>query len=174
MGYWNVIPIAFSGDVAVGGMGWDGLLFFFSIYLLYDHRASEVFVITIHESTSSGGSIWFLFFLAYLYSPESIYHFLTSSCLTFSPSTSYHTYPPSTSPPQRKMRITILIFSLILSATSILGHPAVSNPYRAVDIGTSDAEEDLYAHNPNERPLHTTVLMAMASARAERGRVPEL
>jgi len=44
-------------------------------------------------------------------------------------------------------------------------HPPVSNPERIVgDHGVGD-EEDLYAQRPNERPLHTTVLMAIHTGR---------
>jgi len=57
------------------------------------------------------------------------------------------------------MRVSALF--ALLSAVAVLAHPPVSHPHR--DSRSEDNEvEDLYANNPYERPLHTTVLMAQA------------
>jgi hypothetical protein len=61
------------------------------------------------------------------------------------------------------MRFSFLL-SVLVSAIAVLAHPPVSNPRveaRDQDLGG----EDLYALRPDERPLHTTVLMAMATGR---------
>lgn len=61
--------------------------------------------------------------------------------------------------------------SLVLSAAlvaSVLAHPQVSNP-RQVLSGNQPDIKDLYAFRPDQKPLHTTVLMAMAKAQATAG-----
>jgi hypothetical protein len=47
---------------------------------------------------------------------------------------------------------------VLLLAISVSAHPPVSNPHRRASPEVE--QEDLYAFQPLERPLHTTVLMA--------------
>jgi hypothetical protein len=69
-------------------------------------------------------------------------------------------------------RFVFQLLFLMMVLMGVLGHPWVSNPKRGRELDTEpdwevgDEIEDLYALNPEERPLHTTVLMAMATARA--------
>jgi hypothetical protein len=58
-------------------------------------------------------------------------------------------------------------------AISVVAHPPVSNPHR-VQHQNENAIEDLYALFPNERPQHTTVLMAQATPGAARSGNGEL
>jgi hypothetical protein len=65
-----------------------------------------------------------------------------------------------------------LVLVCIIMAISVFGHPPVSNPHRRYTPPDANEIEDLYALYPNERPLHTTVLMAMhahATPAAESG-----
>lgn len=63
----------------------------------------------------------------------------------------------------------------VIVAVAVIGHPPVSHP--RIRVAQPDANEiaDLYAQFPNERPLHTTVLMAqhthttVAAARPDSG-----
>lgn len=63
--------------------------------------------------------------------------------------------------------------SLLLSvafAASVLAHPQVSNPHQVLSGNQPDIK-DLYAFHPDQKPLHTTVLMAMAKTQATAGTV---
>lgn len=60
----------------------------------------------------------------------------------------------------------LVLFSALLSiaVVGVGAHPAVSNPRVERDTDSEvNLEEDLYAFKPNERPMHTTALMAMAT-----------
>jgi hypothetical protein len=58
----------------------------------------------------------------------------------------------------------------VVTAISVIGHPSVHPSIRAANSETNEFN-DLYAQFPNERPLHTTVLMAQhAHATAAPGR----
>lgn len=61
----------------------------------------------------------------------------------------------------------LLLGALLLGAVVVLGHPPVSDPWvsRApADVVVTD--EELDAYRPDQRPMHTTALMAGASANA--------
>lgn len=63
---------------------------------------------------------------------------------------------------------------VVFFAITVFAHPPVSNPPRQ-ELGSDENEiEDLYAMFPNDRPLHTTVLMSGPQPTANQGRSPEL
>ena len=65
------------------------------------------------------------------------------------------------------------ILCAIVIAISVVAHPLVSNPHR--DPHPNDNKiEDLYLLLPNQRPQHTTVLMAQATPGAGRSGNGEL
>jgi hypothetical protein len=63
---------------------------------------------------------------------------------------------------ERKMKGLILFAALLSAIVAVGAHPAVSNP-RVERDPDFEVDDDLYAFHPNERPLHTTVLLAMAT-----------
>lgn len=56
------------------------------------------------------------------------------------------------------------LYTLLLAMTAC-AHPPVSNPHQSVDFN----QEVVFEAKPGEVPLHTTVLMAQASALANVG-----
>ena len=58
----------------------------------------------------------------------------------------------------------------VIMAISVIGHPTVSHPRIRVAHSDANEIEDLYAQFPNERPLHTTVLMAQHTQAPAAGR----
>jgi len=64
------------------------------------------------------------------------------------------------------MHLSILFLSLFTA--SVLSHPPVSNPRQVLSPNQPDIQ-DLYAYDPEQKPLHTTVLMSMAKAQATAG-----
>jgi hypothetical protein len=65
------------------------------------------------------------------------------------------------------------ILCAIVLAISVVAHPPVSNP-RRVQHQNENEIEDFYTLFPNERPQHTTVLMAQASPGTARSGNEEL
>jgi hypothetical protein len=65
------------------------------------------------------------------------------------------------------------ILRAITLAIAVVSHPPVSNPHR-VQHPNDNELEDLYALFPNDRPQHTTALMAQATPGAGRSGNGEL
>jgi hypothetical protein len=59
------------------------------------------------------------------------------------------------------LRLSLVV--CVIMAKSVIGHPPVSHPRIRVAHSDANEIEDLYAQFPNERPVHTTVLMAQHS-----------
>ena len=86
-----------------------------------------------------------------------------------SPHTSTHiSIRPYTAATMHSLRLSLVM--CVSMAISVIGHPPVSHP--RIRLAHSDANEvaDLYAQFPNETPLHTTALMAHATAAPSRTR----
>jgi len=67
--------------------------------------------------------------------------------------------------------ILLLFLAVFLNINLVYSHPFVSSPrinHRGRISNPAGDAEDLYAKVPRERPLHTTVLMAMATGAAPR------
>jgi hypothetical protein len=64
------------------------------------------------------------------------------------------------------MKFLILLLAMFVAA--VLGHPSVSNPHQTLTENEPDIQ-DLYALHPDQKPLHTTALMAMGKAQATAG-----